>query len=152
MEDRFQIGKTMKQTMRAMLSSMGVAFHQYKVPLSPDQFILLKIINQYEGIIQQDLADMLRQDKSSILRQINALQERRLVARIPSVKDKRNREIVITKKGSELLEEIKPVFEEYKKQLVNGISEQDLIQLMATLQKIQENAKNYTVDNINNEK
>lgn len=94
----------MHLTLRAIKSQVQLDFGRNNIPLTTEQFIILKIVDKHDDIIQQELADLLQVNKSAILRHINTLQEEKFLARIADTKDKRRNQIVLTKAGHTLLE------------------------------------------------
>jgi DNA-binding MarR family transcriptional regulator len=137
------IGRTMHLTIKAILGRLGANFLEADVPLSPDQFIVLMLVSQNDGIIQQDLAEFMRKDKSAMLRQIDLLQDRRLIARISDPKDKRRNQIVLTQQGAELLGEAKKMHQKTMEQVLKGISEEQLNTFTQVAESIQKSAESH---------
>ena len=72
----------MHQAMRSMFNVLSSEFLKNSIPLSSEQYLILKIISKNKRVIQQELACILDKDKSTILRQINHLQDNLMLARI----------------------------------------------------------------------
>jgi DNA-binding MarR family transcriptional regulator len=68
--------------------------------------ILLAVNYKNEDVIQQDIAEIMKKDKSVVLRQIDHLEKKNLVQRIVSPNDRRRNIIKTTDKGMKLINEI----------------------------------------------
>ncbi len=69
-----------------------------------------------DGINQQEIANQISKDKSSVTYLISNLVKRDLVLRIEDTNDRRNKKIYLTEKGNKIMENIFPwVLELYKK-------------------------------------
>jgi DNA-binding MarR family transcriptional regulator len=76
--------------------------------------------------IQQDIADMVKKDKSAVLRQIDHLETKNLVQRIVAPNNRRQNIIRITDKGVKLVNEIDIKLDEMLSLLSEGIEPSDL--------------------------
>ena len=135
------IGKSMHMTMKAMLGHLGKHFEEADIPINTEEYIILRIVSTSEPLIQQDLAELLRKDKSAILRNINQLQDQKLLARIADTNDKRRNIIVITKQGLELLERAGKVHNKAQAKLLKGLSAEHLDSFAHVMVTIQKNAE-----------
>jgi DNA-binding MarR family transcriptional regulator len=69
--------------------------------------ILLATHYNNEDVIQQDIAKIMKKDKSVVLRQIDNLEKKNLVQRIVDPNDRRRNIIKTTEKGMKLIDEVK---------------------------------------------
>lgn len=129
------------KTVKLVHVKLASVFAENDICLSPQQFFILKMISEKKSLIQQDLAQMMNADKSSVLRQTNALQKEMLIARIPDEKDKRKKHLVLTQKGGELHIRAEKIGQEFLKTLNKGISETDIKIFYSVLNQLKENAK-----------
>jgi DNA-binding MarR family transcriptional regulator len=69
--------------------------------------------NSNTDVIQQDIAEIIKKDKSVVLRQIDSLEKKNLLQRIIDVNDRRRNIIKITDKGMKFVGElnVKPILE-----------------------------------------
>jgi DNA-binding MarR family transcriptional regulator len=118
---------------------MDFKFREQGIELSFDQFVILQVLRSNASIIQQDLANHLQRDKSIIVRQIEGLLEKELVKRLLNSDDKRKKNLVLTEKGSSLLNQIQKIGSEVTKNLLYGVSETEFEIFRKVLSKIQEN-------------
>lgn len=142
MEGPKNIGRMLSNTMKAMLSQLGNYFEEANIPISTEQYIVLRIVSTSDQLIQQDIAEILRKDKSAVLRQINQLQEQKLLARIADPEDKRRNIVVITKQGMEMLELAGKIHNKAQTILLNGVSQEQFNNFVHVLTTIQVNAEN----------
>ncbi len=134
--------RIMVKTMHMYMHRVQLTMQKADLNLSMEQFAILNILETGEDLIQQDLADLMNKDKSAILRQLNKLQERKLLARITDPKDKRKKQIVITKQGMELLAKARKVEQQVIEHLSEGIDDEEMQRMFETLLKIQANILN----------
>ena len=140
MNERKQIGRMLHGTMKALMGRLAIHFERASIPLSVEQFIILRIVFSHERMIQQELAELLRKDKSAVLRQINALQDRHLLARIPDAEDKRRNHVVITKQGMEMLERAGEIHTVVIDEMLDGVDDAEYATFMKVMLTIQSNA------------
>ena len=126
--------------MRVYRNKMTGKLKENELELGLDQFLILLQLNAREDVTQQDLANHLQKDKSIILRQINVLLEKRYVVRLPDKKDKRKKNLILTQKGSETLQQALQIGRTLSEELLSGISQEEIHIFEQVLQKIQENS------------
>lgn len=129
------MGKTMKQMDIIFIDS----FRRKGINLSKQQWLLLKLLSEEDGRIQNDLAFITNRDKASLTRLITVMEKKNLVARIPSKTDKRINHIHLTKKGTAVFEKTLPVIKTIIATLQEPLSEQEIEQTITVLKKIHTN-------------
>lgn len=127
------------RSLRVFKNQLIFEFKEKKIELSFEQFVILHLLNADCNLIQQDLANHLQKDKSIIVRQIHYLLENQYVVRLTNKADKRKRNLILTKNGLELLNQMKEIALEISKKLLIGVSEKELEIFRNVLMKIQEN-------------
>ena len=95
-----------------------MAFKRYVKDLNFDvpveSFGILLAVHYYNNdIIQQDIAEIIKKDKSAILRQIDNLERKNLVQRIVDKNDRRRNIIKITDEGVKLIDKINIKLDEF---------------------------------------
>ena len=129
------IGKTQK-----MLSLfLRDAFAEQGMDITTQQFILLKVLHEADGVKQGDLAFITDRNKGSLTRLISTLEKKNYVARIPSEDDKRINKIFLTRSGRDAYEKLKPIVRKSIDIIQHGISPKEINTLISTLAKIQNN-------------
>ena len=134
-QDAF-IGKWLALAHQRVFNLLTKLLHKDGFDLTFEQLILLKIINANEGLSQQEIAQIMTKDKTSIARAISILEDHHEVVRISSKDDKRKKGLYLTKQGKEHLAMIMPRFIQIKKEFESVISKQELEQTVETLKKI----------------
>ncbi len=133
------IGKTGKW----MGSFISDRFKQYNLNLTIEQWVVLKVLHEDDGMIQNDLAFITSRNKTSLTRLVHTMEKYHLIARIQDSKDKRVNRIYLTKNGREVFESTFSIMEEVKNDLQKGLTKKEVKTLITILQKVQNNIKNH---------
>jgi DNA-binding MarR family transcriptional regulator len=129
------LGKTMKlidNTVEDILS-------ENNIDLSRIQFIVLKNINQNDGISQNELAFFVNRNKSTLTRMLTTLEKKQYIIKQHCKEDKRKFRVHLSNLGKEILKESEPYFTEFAVKMEQGISPEDRIKITELLNKIQNN-------------
>jgi DNA-binding MarR family transcriptional regulator len=139
MESNKPLGYMLGRSLRVFKNQMVSEFKEKDIELTFDQFVILHLLNSNCDLIQRDLASQLQKDKSIIVRQINCLLDNQYVVRLTNKEDKRIKNLILTKKGFEILNQMKEIASELSKKLLSGVSRDDFEIFQNVLLKIQEN-------------
>ncbi len=124
---------------------VDIYVHDYmkaqSIDLSKEQFIVLKYLNDKDGLIQNDLAFITNRSKTALTRLIQTMEKKNLVFRQSSPSDLRVNHVYLTDHGRETWEKAYPHFIWIDKELQKGISQEALQTVRETMEKIQENLK-----------
>ena len=140
MEKIKPIGYVLAQTSKGFKNQLFSEFKSRNAELTFEQYVILNLLNSNGNIIQQDLANHLQKDKSIIVRQIDALIEKKYVVRLTNNEDKRKRNLILTDAGVEILDQSKKISFEVSQRLLSGVNEKEIEIFRNVLNKIQENA------------
>jgi DNA-binding MarR family transcriptional regulator len=110
-------------------------FSNAGIPITVDQWLVMKKINDVESINQIELANALFKDKASITRILDLLLKKKLVTKDAGV-DKRSSELKLTSQGKAFIGQILPRVKSHRKKAITGIKETELKTLREALQKI----------------
>ena len=113
--------------------------HENHIDLSKEQWLVLKMLNDVDGQVQNDLAFISNRSKTSLTRLINTIEKKGYVIRITSKKDKRINHIFLTDKGKVIFKKSLPVLQNLISDLQEGINLEDLKLTIKVLQQIQNN-------------
>lgn len=127
------------RTMKMIDNHIQDLFYEKNINLTKIQWVLLKKLEEKNGVPQQELAFLTGRDKTSLTRLINTMEKKSLVARIPSKSDRRINHIHLTKKGEELLKETMPIMDSFVTSLQENISEKEITDTINVIKKVQEN-------------
>lgn len=139
MELNIPLGYLLGQSLRVFRNQLVFEFKEKEIKLTLDQFVILHLLNANCDLIQQDLANQLQKDKSIIVRQINSLLENQFVVRLTNKEDKRKKNLILTKRGFDILNQMKEIASELSGKLLSGVSEIDLKVFRNVLRAIHEN-------------
>lgn len=130
------LGCKMGFTVKGILRMLDTKFTQQKIDLTLEQYFLLNILNNEEGLILQDLSEILDRDKSAVTRHINGLEDKHFVARTTDPDDKRRKILLITKPGVRVFEEANKLAKQINNDLTRHISKEDLKKFESILSTI----------------
>ena len=91
--------------------------------------------------IQQDIADIVKKDKSAVLRQIDNLEKKNLVQRIVEPSNRRQNIIRVTDEGINLINEVNKKLNEIQTLLSEGLEADDLVTFYKVLSHFRNKAK-----------
>jgi len=131
----FQIDKTSKVS---KLYSQR-EFDRLGMGITVEQWILLKIIEENDGLTQKELADKSLRDPASITRTLDLLNKKGFVERRPVEDNRRQYSICLKKEGKSFIKKYMPVISSHRAKSIEGITEQELEVLTLLLGKIQKN-------------
>ncbi|MEO1516259.1 MAG: MarR family transcriptional regulator [Bacteroidota bacterium] len=114
---------------------------QEGIDLTMQQCIVLIYLYEKDDVSQQELALITERNKGSLARLIHSMERKHLVARVPSEVDKRAKQILLTRKGLETIEKVKPLMEQTIQELQHGLSQEEIQLAIQVIQKLQQNLK-----------
>lgn len=121
----------------------GYASSQFAEALKPHGFAthdagILRLIGNEPGISQQEIAKRLRMHASRLVGLLDDLEERGLIERRPSEKDRRLYALHLTGKGVQAMAVIARVGREHHQELLACLSEEERITLSTLLKRLAE--------------
>lgn len=125
-------GCKLKQYIAAMLRLHGV-------PLTPEQFMLIDLLWNQGAMTQQQLADQMQKDKNSVTKLVDAIERKGFVIRQQNADDRRSNILVLTEKAEMLKPGAKQKGISILDHMLDGISEDELHNFLATLRKLNHN-------------
>lgn len=118
---------------------LSAIFAKHGYDLTPEQFLVLDTLWDDGVLSQQELADILKKDKNSVTKLIDALERKRLVERIPDKIDRRLNLIHITELAKSMKDNITDIALDCTNQIIKDIPEEDLNVFVSVLNKMAEN-------------
>ncbi len=131
----FQIDKTSKISK----SYSQREFDRLEMGITVEQWILLKIIEENDGLTQKELADKSLRDPASITRTLDLLSKKSFVERRPVENNRRQYSVCLRKEGSVFIEKHMSVISSHRAKSIEGITAHELEMLTQLLKKIQAN-------------
>jgi DNA-binding MarR family transcriptional regulator len=127
------------------MAEAGHAFKRFTVDLnlniSLEAIKVLFSVNYRPDVIQQEIAETLKKDKSAVLRLIDDLEKKGLVQRVVATNDRRRNIIHITENGKKLVAEIDSKLQELSAIFFNDLNNADIEAFNRVLEHIQSKAK-----------
>ena len=100
------------------------------------------LIENKEGeVYQKDLEEVFEVSKATISGVLLTMEKNKIIKRIPSESDARQKKIVLTKKSKKIYEEVKETFKKLDEEITKNISEEELSSFLNTIEKIRKNIK-----------
>ncbi len=118
---------------------LSAIFAKHGYDLTPEQFLVLDTLWDDRVLSQQELADILKKDKNSVTKLIDALERKRLVERITDKIDRRLNLIHITELAKSMKDNITDIALDCTNQIIKDIPEEDLNVFVSVLNKMAEN-------------
>ncbi len=133
----FQIDKTSKISKKYSQKE----FDRINLGITIEQWILLKIIEEFEHISQKELADKSLRDPASITRTLDILEKKQLLLREPIPNNRRQYNIKLTTEGITFVKKHMKMIKEHRKKSLEGFSSEEVELLRNLLLKIQHNMR-----------
>ncbi len=99
------------------------------------QFAMLRNISMSGALNASELAQILRLDRTTLVRNLKSLQEQRLIENAAS-EDSRTRPLTVTPKGRKTLESALPYWEEAQAAISSKLGLENLEQFVSLLMKV----------------
>lgn len=106
--------------------------------LTPLQFSCLSALDQFGAMDQASLGGVTALDRTTIIVVLSKLEERHLLTRSPSDKDKRAKIVEITAAGRELVQAVMPSVEQTQERMLGPLTSRERNQLQGLLRKMAE--------------
>ena len=115
-----------KRTSKAFLRRLNRNFAEAGHDVTSEQWRILRCLQKEDGQRQQDLANIVRKDKTSITRIVDSMEKRDLVVRISDKFDRRQKLIYLTNKGKRLQKELMQIVQETSLEAQQGVGPEHL--------------------------
>ena len=94
--------------------------------ITVDQWEILIVLWEKEGITQKELAERLHKDQTNVARMLFKLEKKEIIYRVVHETDRRSLRVYLTPKGRDIKDEIvAPSIEAYNK-TIQGLSEEEV--------------------------
>ncbi|MBY5033819.1 MarR family transcriptional regulator [Streptococcus gallolyticus] len=122
---------------RSLDSIANIEFRE--MDLAKGQYLYLVRICQYPGIIQEELSEMLKVDRSTVARSVQKLEKNGLVLRKTADGNRKNKHLYATEKGLELYEVLQREHHYSEERSLTGLTQEEASELERLLTKVREN-------------
>ena len=107
--------------------------------MSSSQWRVISVLKAYGALSIGEIVEATLMEQPTISRVVSRLEKTNLVARRPSTRDSRMALISLTAAGVDVFKQIVPAAMRHEELALEGIPRKDIAQLIATLEKIEEN-------------
>jgi DNA-binding MarR family transcriptional regulator len=128
----------MRNYLRLFLQSK---IKEHELDITFELFEVVIFLYKKDGVNQQEIADVMIKDKSSMTYLIDNLVKRDMVTRIEDENDRRNKLIFLTEKGKSLRSKLDPWIEEIYEKATAGIKAAEITKAIKLVQSMNENLK-----------
>lgn len=109
--------------------------------ITVDQWEILIVLWEKEGITQKELAERLHKDQTNVARMLFKLEKKEFIYRVVHETDRRSLRVYLTPKGREIKEEVlAPSMDAYNK-TIQGLSQEEVDTFRRVLTEIYNNVK-----------
>lgn len=130
-----QVARLMRRSFDERARSIGVTRPQWQV---------LSLLARHEGINQGGLAEILEVEPITLGRMIDRLQEAAVVERRPDPADRRAWRLFLTDKGSQLINQLRPLALETLETALDGVDPARRDEMMVALDRMRGNLSRRT--------
>lgn len=116
---------------------------RYEQDMTTEQFIIMNVIHKHTSLSQTEIAGYTGRDKTTTTRAIDVLTKKNYALRSKDPNDRRVFKVHLTEEGVAALLKMIPAINTLSETLAEGITTEEMEQLMHILTKIQINANNY---------
>lgn len=127
------------RTPQAFSRVLGRNFKLASIGLTKEQWSILVLLWENDGVSQQLLAERSYRDRGSITRLIDNLEKEALVERKTDKNDRRLNLIFLTEKGKEIQQKVIAIADETVQKALEGVAIEEVVMVKKVLNKIYEN-------------
>jgi DNA-binding MarR family transcriptional regulator len=136
------LGEAVSIVRDAMRHFVQRRLREENIDLTFEMLQVISTLMEQGEINQQEIANLLNKDKTSITYLLDNLTKRGLVARVEDPNDRRNKIIHRTEAGRQLTDQLTPIIQELHATVSKGLSADYLKNLTASLLIIKSNLEN----------
>ena len=129
-------GYLLRDTFRAFSKVLAGRISAHGVTIG--QWYFLRVLWEEDGLTQRELSQRVGMMEPTTVTALNGMEKRRYVRRVRSTEDRRKVHVFLTKKGRSLRNKLLPYAIEVNRFATEGVSEDDLENLRATLRHMRD--------------
>ena len=132
------LGYIVNKSSKIVLKIVNQEFMSKGCNLTWEQFDVLIHLSFTEGQQQQQLAEKLSKDKTTVTRLIKSVEKLDLVKRVANKEDKREKQVYLTKSGEKIMKKLTRIAQGVLKKAQTGIDPADLDTCKNVLRRVHE--------------
>lgn len=129
------IERTIKEYRKFSQKNLSAAIPDITI----DQGMILAFLDKYPEMTQKEIAMLAFKDTASMTRMVDLMVKKQYLKRSINIENRRRYKIELTAKGKQVLETLVPIVLDNREKSLEGITEEELVQLEKTLKKITSN-------------
>lgn len=140
MNEEYEIGKQIQMLSRKIKRKMDETFLNYGI--TGGQAFILKFIydkSKKDKIYARDIENEFDMRRPTVTGILQLMEQNKLIQRKAEGKDARLKEIVITKRGLDIVNNVDLNVEQVEKELVNGITKEEIQTFLVIIGKLSKN-------------
>jgi DNA-binding MarR family transcriptional regulator len=143
-KDRFHqaLGRMIGITRKNMRNRLQKVLSERGYDVTAEQLIVICNLWDREGMNQQQISEILDNNKTSTARMIDGLEKRNLAVRVPDKIDRRQNMIYLTHEGKSLCPKLIEVVDEVHEEALKGVTKKQLTACKEVLDIIKKNLSN----------
>jgi len=134
-----ELGRAMNEMKSRLRQQIRSRIGEYDPGLSFELLEIIGLLWRRDGINQQEIAEIVSKDKSSVTYLINSLVKRGLVKRVENKNDRRNKQVFLTPKGRQIRKIIFPWVLDLYQQAAGDTGSDEIRNAIALLKKMTAN-------------
>lgn len=134
-----ELGRAMNEMKSRLRQQIRSKVSEYDPELSFELLEIIGLLWRKDGINQQEIAEIISKDKSSVTYLINSLVKRGLVKRVENKNDRRNKQVFLTPKGRQIRKIIFPWVLDLYQQAAGDTGSDEIRNAIALLKKMTAN-------------
>ena len=133
------VGPWLGKTVKIIEYHLHEQFKANGIDLSKEQMVVLKKLNDQDGLSQNELAFLVLRNKSTLTRLLYKMEKKGYISRKQCKEDKRINNVFLTENGKNTFNRSKPIIKDLIGTMEKNISTSEKQQIIKTLKKIQYN-------------
>ena len=134
-----KIGYYLERTTRLVKLNFHQEFKNLGLNLTPEQWVILDMLNNENGLSQTELAEQGFKDAPSISRIVDVLVKKDYVERKNVPSDRRKFEIFLTRTGKGIVDEVLPIVNQLRERTWNQLSDEDYEHFLKVINQVFKN-------------
>jgi DNA-binding MarR family transcriptional regulator len=136
-----ELGRATGEMRMYLRQYLQVQIREHEVDITFELLEILAYLYRKDGVNQQEIADTMVKDKSSMTYLIDSLVKRGMVTRKEDQQDRRNKLIFLTEKGKRLEKKLNPWVVAIYEKATDGLTTAEVQQALGLIQKMNENLR-----------
>jgi DNA-binding MarR family transcriptional regulator len=136
-----EFGRSVSEMKNQLRRNIQVKIKEHDLDITFELLEIVSLLWRKNGINQQEMADVVIKDKSSITYLVDNLVKRKLVKRVEDENDRRNKLIFLTAKGNLLRKKLHPLVIEMYETATDEVQAADIKKAIILVRKMNDNLK-----------